>query len=78
VTVPKHNRLLEFVLSRGTIGLFLPSIAVDDAENRHKRLYKRSTTLVGFQLLAFCKSGVCATDIRVNAQQHNAARTKWL
>jgi len=64
------------VLSRGTIGLFPSSIAVDDADNRHKRLYKRSTTLVGFQLLAFCKCGVCATGIRVNAQQHNAAHAQ--
>jgi hypothetical protein len=48
-----HNRLLEFVLSTRMIGRFPRSIAVDDGDNRHKRLYKRRTPLVGFRLLAF-------------------------
>jgi hypothetical protein len=41
------------VLSGGTIGLFPGSIAVDDGDNRDKRLYKGRTTLVGSHLLAF-------------------------
>jgi hypothetical protein len=54
-----------------------PSIAVDDSDNRHKRLYKTSTTLVGFHLLAFKYTWRSRHRFyNVNAPQTAAADTR--